>query len=179
MTDLTWVPEPHPVWDADKQRVIGGAPEGTFVLPFDEGDELPGEWWSARDDGTVVGYGRLDIGWGGDAEILLAVDPGRQQQGVGSFVLDHLEQEAAGRGLNYVYNTIRDHEGRELVHDWLVVRGFRGAVDGDLRKRVGARWTSTSTAEHADPAPYDPAKDDLGPGREEAGAYVDVDEHRY
>jgi len=163
---LTWVPEPHPTWDADKKRVIGGAPEGTFVLPFHEGDELPGEWWSAREDDTVVGYGRLDIGWGGDAEILLAVDPQRQQHGIGSFVLEHLEQEAAGRGLNYVYNTIREHEGRELVHDWLVVRGFRGAVDGDLRKRVGARRPAGATSRDAAPTPYDPAEEDLGPGRE-------------
>ena len=65
MTDLTWVREDDPIWDADKQRVIGGAPEGAFVLPFADGDALPGEWWSARDgDGTVVGYGRLDIDLG-------------------------------------------------------------------------------------------------------------------
>ncbi len=96
---LTWVREDDPVWDADKQRVIGGAPEGTFVLSFSDGDALPGEWWSARDgEGLVVGYGRLDIGWGGDAEILLAVDPGRQQEGIGSFVLAGLEDEAGSRG---------------------------------------------------------------------------------
>ena len=119
-------------------RVIGGAPEGAFVIPFHEGDALPGEWFVARDGDRVVGYGRLDIGWGGDAEILLAVDPERQEAGVGSFVLARLEDEAAARGINYVYNTIRQHEGRELVHDWLVVRGFRGDLDGDLRKRVGS-----------------------------------------
>ncbi len=135
-SELSWRREDDPVWDADKQRVIGGAPEGAFVLPFSDGDPLPGEWWSARQDDEVVGFGRLDIGWGGDAEILLAVDPGRQEQGVGSFVLDHLEDEAAARGINYVYNVIGEHEQRDLVHDWLVVRGFRGATDGDLRKRV-------------------------------------------
>ena len=31
---LAWVREDHPVWDDDKARVIGGAPEGAFVLPF-------------------------------------------------------------------------------------------------------------------------------------------------
>ena len=178
---LTWVREEDPVWDADKQRVIGGAPEGAFVLSFRDGDALPGEWWSARDaDGLVVGYGRLDIGWGGDAEILLAVDPGRQQQGIGSFVLAGLEDEAGSRGLNYVYNTIRQHDGRELVHDWLVVRGFRGSIDGDLRKRVGARSGSARVPEPAAPAAYDPvAAGDRGPGHEESGGYVDVDDHQY
>jgi GNAT superfamily N-acetyltransferase len=177
-TGLTWVREESPVWDADKVRVIGGAPEGTFVLPFADGDELPGDWWSARDDaGAVVGYGRLDTTWGGDAEILLAVDPERQEAGVGSFLLEHLEQEAAARDINYVHNRIREHEGREEVHDWLVVRGFRGSLDGDLRKRVGA--TSGSSRSQT-PEPFDAASTaDRAPGHEEQGGYVDVDEHQY
>ncbi len=179
-TSLVWVREEHPVWDADKQRVIGGAPEGAFVLPFSEGDELPGEWWSVRDDDEVVGYGRLDISWGGDAEILMAVDPVRQGKGIGSFVLAGLEQEAASRGINYVYNTIREHDQRDMVHDWLVVRGFRGAVDGDLRKRVGSHAGPTTRTPPAGPATYDPvAAGDRGPGNEESGGYVDIDDHRY
>ena len=182
---LTWARDDPPVWDADKQRVIGGAPAGTFVIPFREGDALPGEWFVANDGDDVVGYGRLDIGWGGDAEILLAVDPERLEQGIGSFVLARLEDEAAARGINYVYNTIRQHEGRELVHDWLVVRGFRGGLDSDLRKRVG----SSPAQRHDQPVrppsqvdtAYDAAADagGLAPGREEQGGYVDVDEHRY
>ena len=47
--ELRWVREDTPVWDADKKRVIGGAPEGAFVIPFADGQELPGEWWSVRD----------------------------------------------------------------------------------------------------------------------------------
>jgi GNAT superfamily N-acetyltransferase len=185
---LVWVREESPVWDADKQRIIGGAPEGAFVLPFMQGDPLPGEWWSVRDraegekdaESAIVGYGRLDISWGGDAEVLLAVDPGHQERGVGSFLLTRLEEEAGARGINYVYNTIRDHEARDLVHDWLVVRGFRGAVDGDLRKRVGS-----SRAEPVRHAPvttaYDVRADPGGraPGHEEQGGYVGVDDHQY
>jgi GNAT superfamily N-acetyltransferase len=178
---LTWERDEKPVWDGDKQRVIGGAPAGTFVIPFHEGDALPGEWFVVHDDEhRVVGYGRLDIGWGGDAEILLAVDPERQEQGIGSFVLAHLEDEAAARGINYVYNTIRQHEGRELVHDWLVVRGFRGGLDTDLRKRVGSAPAQPARPPRAEAQTYDAAHPDgLAPGREEQGGYVDVDEHRY
>ena len=136
--ELTWERESAPVtWDADKQRVIGGAPEGAFVLPFEDGDRVPGEWWHAADgDGRIVGYGRLDTTGLGDAEILLASDPDRQREGVGSYVLDQLEQEAAGRGFNYVHNVIRDHDAREDVHAWLTSRGFTGSDDGELRKRV-------------------------------------------
>ena len=203
MTRLAWVHEPAPVWDADKRRVIGGAPDGAFVLPFRDGDTLPGEWWSAREPGAtgeVVGYGRLDISWGGDAEILLAVDPDRQGSGIGSFVLAALEDEAASRGLNYVYNTIREHDQREQVHDWLVVRGFRGSADGDLRKRVvaDAGRAAPGGSSQARPGPSrsvgrddataadtstgsstGSSTGDRGPGHEESGGYVDVDEHQY
>jgi len=190
--DLSWAHEPSPTWDADKQRIIGAAPAGVFDLGYADGDALPGDWWSVRSPGgTVVGYGWLDATWGGDAEILLAVEPAAQQQGVGSFVIERLEHEAAARGLNYVYNTVRDsHPDRDGLHDWLAVRGYQGSTtDTTLRKRVGAdteRRPAGGPASTARPAPsrpvpaYDPAGEgERGPGAEESGGYVDVDEHRY
>ncbi len=190
--DLTWHHEPSPTWDADKQRVVGSAPPGALDLTYADGAALPGDWWSARtSDGAVVGYGWLDATWGGDAEILLAVDASAQRQGIGSFVLGRLEDEAARRGLNYVYNTVRDtHPQRDDVHDWLAVRGYRGSTGGQgdtaLRKRVAAddqRPAPVGGASKAEPAPsraYDPAADgDRAPGHEESGGYVDVDEHQY
>ena len=196
MPELTWTHEPNPTWDADKQRVIGSAPEGAFDLSYADAAALPGDWWSARTaTGDVVGYGWLDATWGGDAEILLAVDRSARQQGVGAFVIDRLEAEAASRGLNYVYNTIRaTHPDRDDVHDWLAVRGYRGgSADTTLRKRVGAddeRSAPRGAGSRARPAAsrpasetgadYDPAADgDRGPGHEESGGYVDIDEHRY
>ena len=131
----------------------------------------------ADDGGTVVGFGRLDTTWGGDAEILLAADPAHQQTGVGSFVLARLEDEAEARGINYVHNTIRaEHPDR-----WLVVRGFRGTVDGDLRKRVGSTRGSAPRSRPSGPTSYDVASDPGGqaPGREDAGGYVNVEDHRY
>lgn len=178
---LTWVREEAPVWDADKSRVIGGAPEGAFVLGFEDGQAVPGEWWAVRDaDDEVVGYGRLDTTWGGDAEILLAVAPDRQESGIGTFILDRLDDEAAARGINYVHNRIGDHERRDLVHDWLVVRGFRGPIDGDLRKRVGIKHETGSRTRRQEEA-YDVALDpaDQAPGHEEQGGYVNVEEHQY
>ena len=179
---LTWDREVAPLWDADKVRVIGGAPEGAFVLPFDEGEQLPGDWWRVQDaEGSVVGYGRLDTTWGGDAEILLAVATDRQETGIGSFILDRLEREAAARGINYIHNRIREHEQRDLVHDWLVVRGFRGPTDGDLRKRVGPPAGTSVTARRRPSESYDVSADPAGrgPGHEEQGGYVNVEEHHY
>jgi GNAT superfamily N-acetyltransferase len=196
VTDLSWSHEANPTWDADKQRVIGSAPRGVFDLPYDDGASLPGDWWAARTgSGDVVGYGWLDATWGGDAEILLAVDAKSQQQGVGSFVLEHLELEAASRGLNYVYNTVRDaHPDHDDLHDWLAVRGYRGSgesgSDVALRKRVGAdtekRSRRAAGSQKAEPASsqaasgYDPASEgERGPGHEESGGYVDVEDHQY
>ena len=67
------------------------------------------------------------------------------------------------------------------MHDWLVVRGFRGDLDGDLRKRVGSSPATPARTPRPDAATYDAAADEGGqaPGREEQGGYVDVDEHRY
>jgi len=191
--DLAWVHESSPTWDADKRRVIGSAPPGVFDLAFADGASLPGDWWAVTTaDGQVVGYGWLDATWGGDAEVLLAVDASAREQGIGSFVLSRLEAEAASRGLNYVYNTVRDsHPDRDDLHDWLAVRGYQGSTtDTTLRKRVGEgadRGVSAAAAPRARAAAsgdvaaaYDPAGDgERGPGGEESGGYVDVDDHRY
>ncbi len=140
MTDavsLDWVHENPPHWDGDKARIIGGAPPGIFDLgSHRERDLIPGEWWRVEEDGRVVGYGWLDTVWG-DAEILLAVDPGARRRGVGEFILDRLEQEAAARGLNYLYNVVRPaHPDRHTVAAWLRSRGFEPARDGRLVRRV-------------------------------------------
>jgi GNAT superfamily N-acetyltransferase len=180
--ELTWARDLHPVWDEHKQRVVGGAPPGSLAVHHPPGAELPGDWWAARaPDGTVLGYGWLDSTWGGDAEVLLAVDPAAQNQGVGSFVLEHVEREAARQGVNYVYNTVRaEHPHRDEVHDWLAVRGYRGNNDDTvLRKRVrddGDEASAPVTAGAAAPAPDLSARP---PGHEESGGYVDVEDHRY
>jgi ribosomal protein S18 acetylase RimI-like enzyme len=137
--DLEWIDEHPPVWDAGKARVVGGAPPGVFDLgDVQPGDPLPGEWWRVEDGGEAVAYGWIDTVWG-DAEMLLAVDPSRQRTGVGSFVLDHLEREAAKRGLNYICNVVRPtHPDGERVTAWLCGRGFEPAADGLLRRRVTA-----------------------------------------
>lgn len=175
---FTWNKESAPTWDADKQRIIGGAPAGAFDLDYTDGQSLPSEWWSVTDDGTTVGYGWLDINWG-DGEILLATDPAAQGRGVGSFILDHVEAEAAARGVNYVYNTIRaEHPDRENLHNWLDSHGFRGSdTDESLRKRVGGPQAESAPASGSGPSFDD--KVDMGPGREDEGGYVDPEQHRY
>ena len=110
------------------RRTIGLPGKGEFVWR--------GDWWRVEDDGRVIGYGWMDYSWG-DAEVLLAVDPASQSQGVGTFILDRLDEEGAARGLNYLYNVIpAQHPDKSGLKRWLLQRGFAGAKDGDLFKRT-------------------------------------------
>src|SRR3954449_7711962 len=136
--ELRWVHDEDPRWDDDRRRLFAAVPEGVFGTQARRpGEPLSSDWWRVERDGRVVGYGWLDDVWG-DAEILLAVDAAERGSGVGSFVMAHLEREAAARGLNYVVNVVRDsHPERAAVTAWLQGRGFAAAEDGRLRKRVG------------------------------------------
>ncbi len=133
--NLRWIAESHATWDEGKARIVGGAPAGVFDRRYAEtelGERVPGEWWRVESDGRTVGYGWLDIVWG-DAEVLLATDPEVAGQGIGSFILEHLEAEAGAKGVNYVYNTVRPtHPAAVRVTAWLKKRGFEGSEDGSL-----------------------------------------------
>ena len=133
---LEWMREENARWNDDKKRIIGTAPAGVFDQRFKDladDDSLPGDWWRVEKDGETVAYGWLDLVWG-DAEIVLATDPGCRDQGIGSFTLEKIESECRTMGVNYVYNTVRPtHPDREKVTSWLEKRGFVASEDGALR----------------------------------------------
>jgi GNAT superfamily N-acetyltransferase len=137
---LDWIHENPPRWDADKARILEGAPRGSLDLAKlgerKPGALLPGEWWRAADGGRAVGYGWMDTTWG-DAEILLAVEPAGRRHGIGGFFLDHLEKEAHARGLRQLYNVIPPaHPEPEKLARWLGKHGFASAGDGRLLRAV-------------------------------------------
>jgi N-acetylglutamate synthase-like GNAT family acetyltransferase len=141
---LAWIREPMAVWDADKHRIIASTPEVFALSTSAAGAVLPGDWWRVEDAGRVVGYGWMDYS-SGDAEVLLAVAADRQSSGVGTFILDRLDEEAAARGLNYLYNVIpARHSDQAGLKRWLLRRGFIGSKDGDLFKRTVQSRKSTS-----------------------------------
>jgi ribosomal protein S18 acetylase RimI-like enzyme len=194
---LRWVHDEDPRWDDDRRRVFASVPEGVFRTDARRtGQPLSSDWWRVERDGRVVGYGWLDDVWG-DAEILLAVDEQARRSGVGSFAMEHLEREAAARGLNYVVNVVREsHPARHAVTAWLEGRGFTASEDGRLRKRVstparGAAHEHDSARQARYAAERDRAAarphasaqggsgEPMGPGHEESGGYVDVEQHRF
>ena len=136
---LKWIHESPPYWDADKARIVGDAGAGIFepsLADREIGTLLPNDWWHAEEDGKVVGYGWMDTTWG-DAEILLAVDPGARRHGIGTFILERLEVEARERGLNYIYNVVREtHPLHAEVTAWLEARRFTASEDGKLLRAV-------------------------------------------
>jgi len=136
---LKWVREHRARWDAGKRDIIGSAPAGVFDARYvDQADGAPlsGDWWRVEDDGKTVAFGWLDAVWG-DAEILLSVHADEQERGVGAFVLDRLAEEAAARGLNYVYNVVRpSHPDGGSLTRWLEARGFALQPDGRLTRRA-------------------------------------------
>lgn len=135
---LRWIHESGPArWDEGKNRIVGSAPEGTFDLPkVGAGDIVAGDWWHVEDDGKTVGYGWMDVVWG-DAEVLLAVEPDRRGQGVGSFILDHLEAEARRQGLNYLFNVVpARHPDPDAIAQWLKKRRFVLSTEDRLSRRV-------------------------------------------
>ncbi len=138
---LEWIHETVAHWDADKARIVGGAQPGTLpsgITAHAEGDVLPDDWWRVEENGTCVGYGRMDVTWG-DAEILLVVEPSAQGHGVGSFILEQLEQEARARGLNYLYNQVHpEHPAQDEITAWLQHRSFSQTEDGKLSRAVVA-----------------------------------------
>ncbi len=136
---MEWLKEDLPRWDADKQRLFDDAALlSVGMLRPVAGASLADEWWHVVDDGAVVAYGWLDSEWG-DAQITFFVDPARRGEGIGEFVLDHLEDEARKRGLNYLYNVVPDtHPDRAWMTSWLQSHGLRESTHGDLRRSVGA-----------------------------------------
>lgn len=136
---LTWIHESPPYWDADKARIIGEAGADVFgpeLVDQPKDTVLPNDWWRVEEGGKTVGYGWMDVTWG-DAEILLAVQGSSRGHGVGTFILQQLEQEAAERGLHYLYNVVRDsHPQHAEVTAWLEARNFTASEDGKLMRAV-------------------------------------------
>lgn len=129
-----------PVWNADKERIIGALPPGVLDTRYSEMKEgalLPCDWFRVEEDGKTVGYGWTDVVWG-DAEVLLATAEDARHAGVGAFILEQLDHEARRMGLNYIYNMVRPtHPAGPKVTAWLMKHGFESKEDGRLIRRVG------------------------------------------
>jgi GNAT superfamily N-acetyltransferase len=144
---LTWTRENSPRWDAGKQRVFGPDELAAVGLPGPRpGEPVADEWWRVTDGEEIAGYGWLDTEWG-DARITFVVAPGRRGRGVGAFILERLEDEAAARGLNYIYNVVPEtHPDGAWIRNWLALHGFREASRGQLRRQVAAGVTGPGPA---------------------------------
>lgn len=134
---LVWERQHNPRWDSEKRTLFAELPVGLFpeLRATADGGAVPGDWWRVRAGDSVVGFGWMDVTWG-DAEVLLAVSPASQRGGVGTFVLDRLDEEAARRGLRYLHNVVpATHPEPDRLRSWLERRGFAASGEGNLLRR--------------------------------------------
>jgi len=143
--ELAWVREHAPTWDSGKAAAFGSG-DTTRPGSGGAGAPLPGDWWCVLDGDEPVGYCRMDSTWG-DAELFVAVRPGRRGLGIGTFALRHAEAEASRQGMNYIRTTVpRTAPDRTRTVGWLLARGFRGRGNDEFRKRVWPAAPSSSRA---------------------------------
>jgi GNAT superfamily N-acetyltransferase len=136
---LQWIHETAPVWDETKRRLLESAPWVFDPANYEEGNLLPGDWWRVEDGGKVVGYGWMDCTWG-EAEVLLAVGSETRRRGIGTYILDRLEEEARRRGVNYIYNVVpSEHPEPDRLAAWLRGRRFADAERNRLIRATGPR----------------------------------------
>ena len=106
---------------------VGDVDEGNTTTDFD-----PLE----RAKGITINSAAVTVEWG-DARITFVVAPGQRGHGVGAFILERLEDEAAARGLNYIYNVVPEtHPDGPWIRNWLAGHGFHEASRGQLRRQV-------------------------------------------
>jgi GNAT superfamily N-acetyltransferase len=142
----SWDKENPPRWDERKDSIFGEADLAAVGLERRRvGEPVADEWWRVVDDaGDVVGYGWLDSEWG-DARISFLVAPSRRGQNYGAFILERLEDEAARRGLNHIYNIIpASHPDREWMSAWLSRHGFTGSDRHMLQRSVRHHRSATT-----------------------------------
>ena len=156
---LHWTKEDTPRWDAAKQRLFG--PEelaATGMVAPGPGSPIADEWWHVTaDDGgsSPPASSERRRSRRRDArdhrerhrdEDFTDNELGRDRRGagVGGFIVDRLEEEAAGRGLNYIYNVVPPtHPDPSWMTRWLSSHGFAPG-HGDLRRQVRHARTATS-----------------------------------
>ncbi|MGH3178214.1 MAG: hypothetical protein ACRDPF_30620, partial [Streptosporangiaceae bacterium] len=80
---------------------------------------------------------------------------GRRGRGVGAFILERLDGEAAARGLNYIYNVVPDtHPDGPWIRNWLATHGFHEASRGQLRRQVVAAERPSRQPLRPEPSRY-------------------------
>ena len=91
----------RPVQEHDRDAVKNLLAEES--LPTDIVEENKGDLWVAEADGSVVGSGALEV-YGQDALLRsVVVAPERKGRGEGTRMVDHLESEAARRGVKNLW----------------------------------------------------------------------------
>lgn len=88
--------ENNPVWDLNKERIIGSESESFCIGNVEINASLPYKWWRLEDDTTqdVLGYGWIEVNENArETEISICIAQEHRGEGIGKKILNNLEQK--------------------------------------------------------------------------------------
>jgi len=117
--------EIDPVWDKDKERIIGSEADSFDINAKIDGS-LPYDWWYLKKYNEVIGYGWLNVNED-DVEISISISKEHRNKGLGTKTLHHLEQQILSRNLpkNIVVTVYGTNIHRFKVAKMLKSNGYR------------------------------------------------------
>ncbi|MFE4354013.1 GNAT family N-acetyltransferase [Peribacillus butanolivorans] len=120
------IKEENPIWDIEKENIVGKVEGGTFNLDnLEVGTQLHQEWWKLIDDNDrVLGFGWINYE-NGDFEISLAVHKDYQGSGSGSIIIEGLESIAKEKGFNKTVAIVKKTNPNSLkMIKWLYQKKY-------------------------------------------------------
>ena len=88
--------EENPIWDLNKERIIGKKVESFPIETVKLNDQLPYKWWRLEDDtnNEVLGYGWIAVDEDkNETEVSLCIAEEHRGKKIGIQILNNLEQE--------------------------------------------------------------------------------------
>ncbi|WP_339243074.1 GNAT family N-acetyltransferase [Paenibacillus sp. FSL F4-0243] len=121
------VKEENPIWDNEKENIVGNVEVGTFNLEnVVVGEELCQEWFKLIDDNVgVLGFGWIDYN-NNNFEISVAVHKDYQGSGSGSIIIEELERIAKEKGFNEVRGIVKSSNPNAVkMIEWLYRKNYK------------------------------------------------------
>ncbi len=125
--------EENPIWDLNKERIIGPERESFCIEDVEVNAELPYEWWRLEDDTTheILGYGWITVNEKvNEAEISLCIAQEHRGERIGEQILNNLEQQIIVNNLprNIIANIYGSNTYASRVIQLLQNQGYNSTL---------------------------------------------------
>lgn len=131
--------ESNPVWDINKDRIIGVERDSFSIGDVQIDAYLPYYWWRLDDDNTqeVLGYGWITVYEEEDkSEFSLCVSQVHRREGLGDQILTNLEQQIIDRDFprNIIANVYGDNPNAISIMQLLERKGYRSIWPSEMTR---------------------------------------------